>query len=185
MQERVEISIPLFDRQSRPVWLQHRSFENERSDLALVDVTSKLKKLAPGKRFLNEYGFVQMFSYVGMQIFVTGYSLSNFDQWMPATWKSGTLATEPAIPVDDKSMFLVDAATTPGMSGSPIFRRVFGPAAMADMSFKLDSIVTTEFVGVYAGRLQSSNLESVNLGYAWYGNLIEEIIASPSKGITC
>ncbi len=73
-------------------------------------------------------------------------------------------------------MFLIDSATTSGMSGSPILRRVSTFTADNKELGALQEFHALEFIGVYAGRLQSADLAATNLGYGWYQVLIPEVV---------
>jgi len=164
----------------RARWYQHPNFEDERIDIAAIPLENVCR--VDDACHVNQYGFQKLFHMVGGDVLIVGYPLGSYDGWMVPIWKRGSLATEPLVQIDDKPMFLVDAATTEGMSGSPMFRRVFGPAALADNSMKLDAVVTTEFVGVYAGNLMSSELGRINVGYGWYGRLVDEIVTAKIQG---
>jgi hypothetical protein len=169
-----------------PVWLQHPKFDDLCIDLVAIEIPAAC--LRPSKYAscrLNECKFEKLFHMAGNDLMIVGYPLSSYDGAMLPIWKRGSLATEPLAAVDGKPMFFVDAASTQGMSGSPVVRRVFGPAAMADLTIKGDAIVVDEFVGVYAGRLGSKDLERVNLGYAWHGVLVDQIISGGVPGTTC
>jgi hypothetical protein len=65
-------------------------------------------------------------------------------------------------------------------------RRVFGPAASPDDKggyvIQADNVMTSEFIGVYAGHLASKS-EDVTIGFAWYGSLIDEILSKPANGM--
>ena len=156
--------------------LQHQNFERLKIDVAIIEISTDIIGQESIGRYLNNYGFEQLYHSVGSDCFIVGYPLKNYAGTMIPIWKRGSLATEPLISIDDKPMFIVDASTMEGMSGAPIFRRTFGPVYMSDKTLRLDAAVTTEFVGIYSGRLKSREMEATNLGYAWYGNLIDEII---------
>src|ERR1051326_9348136 len=66
---------------------------------------------------------------------------------------AGSIASELVAGWHKKPAFLVGCRTSKGMSGSPVIRRLFGPAASADMTVKLDAVVTSQFMGIYSGRL--------------------------------
>lgn len=170
---RDRIVISLFDDKGKPKWIQHKNFETQNIDIVAIPVE---KKDAFSDHALEGFQEQQILHLVGADCAVVGYPLNSYAGWLVPIWKRGSLATEPLIPVDSRPLFLLDVASTEGMSGSPIFRRIFGPAAMRDNTIKMDNIRLTEFVGVYAGRLMSTELANLNLGYGWYGNLVDEIV---------
>lgn len=119
-------------------------------------------------------------AYAGSDCFVVGYPGNNLADPYPAIWRRASFATDPAIPVDNRPMFLVDGLTNPGMSGSPVYQRVFGPAPLRrendrDVEVNLQAVVSTRLVGVYSGRL-GNNHPLGQVGYAWYANRIDVII---------
>jgi hypothetical protein len=113
----------------------------------------------------------------GSDCFLLGYPLANYAGLMPPIWKRGSLASEPIIGVDGRPIFLVDAAVTSSMSGSPVVRRVVTFAADNRDIGALQEFTSFDLIGVYAGRLQGAALEGVNLGYAWHKSLIDGVLA--------
>lgn len=179
---RIEIRLDLFS-EGRPLWKQHADFDSLRVDVVGLPISDERARLAV---CVNDYEAVELHHHVGADLFVVGYPLRNFAGWMPPYWKRGSFAGEPILPLADRPLFSVDVLSTEGMSGSPIFRRVFGPKASPDASTtNIDNIVATQFVGVYAGRLASVELERVGLGYGWYGYLVDEILSAGLPGTTC
>ena len=106
-------------------WLQDPEFQRYRTDIAAVQVGGCL----PSNVYcLNQFEiFFEMFTHVGTECAVVGYPTPHFGGPMTPTWRKGAIASEPYLPVDGKPMFLLDAATSPGFSGSPVFRQHFGP----------------------------------------------------------
>lgn len=128
--------------------------------------------------FVNEHAGMPIVSRAGDDCFILGYPLNNSEGLMPPIWKRGSIASDTNIGVDGRPIFLVDSAVTPAMSGSPIFRRVVSFAANNRDIGAIQEFTHFEFIGVYAGRLQSAKLEATNLGYGWYRILIDRVIAS-------
>ncbi|MDX5365721.1 MAG: serine protease [Alphaproteobacteria bacterium] len=174
---RVPVQISLWEEWHYPLWLEHPQFDELRIDLAAFPVPVEDSKLIPAWHVADGDDF-DLLSIVGADIFVLGYPYKNYVGTMPAVWKRGSLASEPLISVDGRPMFLVDAASRPGMSGSPVFRHQFGPAVDKSMAIKLDNVVTTRFVGVYSGHLQSG-VDELSLGFAWSSHLVEELVSMP------
>jgi hypothetical protein len=119
----------------------------------------------------------------GSDCFLLGYPLANYAGLMPPVWKRGSLASEPILGVDNRPMFLIDAAVTSSMSGSPVIRRVVTFAADDREVGALREFTSFDLIGVYAGRLQSMALERVNLGYAWHKSLIDGVLAHYDYGL--
>lgn len=111
-------------------------------------------------------------THVSDDCFIVGYPLKNYDGIMPPIWKRGSLASEPLLGLDGNPVFLVDGATTSGMSGSPIFRKVAVISKSTSRLGPIKEVSQFQIIGVYAGRLQNQALERVNIGYGWYQSMI-------------
>lgn len=89
------------------------------------------------------------------------------------------MATEPEIPIDKVPKFLVDTASRPGMSGSPVIKHTFGgfgvPGGLAFASGP-----ASKLVGVYSGRIGAEDEMKAQLGVVWHIDLVGEIIRGRS-----
>lgn len=132
--------------------------------------------------FINEQSTTPIVTAAGDDCFVLGYPLRNYAGSIFPIWKRASLASETSIGLDNRPMFLVDAATTPGMSGSPIIRKVTSFAANDKDVGAIREIQAFDFIGVYAGRLENPQFSATNIGYAWYQTLIPEVIAYYNYG---
>lgn len=131
------------------------------------------KGSATASCFLNDHVGPRIVTNVGDDCFILGYPLQNYDGLMPPIWKRGSIASDTLIGVEGRPIFLVDAATTSGMSGSPIIRKVTTLTADNKDIGALQEFSNYELIDVYAGRLESKDLAAVNLGYAWYRTMID------------
>jgi hypothetical protein len=86
-------------------------------------------------------------------------------------WKTGTIATDFEINWEDKPMFLIDATTRKGMSGSPVVMKKDGFCHFDDNTMKTGKF--TKFMGVYSGRID----DDIELGRVWKGKAMLEVIA--------
>ena len=127
--------------------------------------------------FLNDHIGPKIVTNVGDDCFILGYPLRNYDGLMPPIWKRGSIASETPLGIDGRPIFLVDAATTSGMSGSPIIRKVTTLTADNRDIGALQEFASYELIGVYAGRLDGSPLAAVNIGYGWYRTMIDRALA--------
>jgi hypothetical protein len=91
-----------------------------------------------------------------------------------ALWKSGAIASEPELKVDDEDFFWLDANTRKGMSGSPVIARRFGGALMEGGSFGVHGGAVDRTLGVYAGR--AFEAPDMTLGRVWKWEGVQEII---------
>lgn len=126
--------------------------------------------------YVNEHVGRPIVTHAGDDCFILGYPLDNYEGLMLPIWKRGSIATDTNLGVGGKPIFLVDAAVTPSMSGSPIVRKVTTFTADNRDIGALQEMTAFEFIGVYAGRLQSAQLLATNLGYGWYRTLIDGVV---------
>ena len=75
-------------------------------------------------------------------------------------WKTGHIATEPAIPFCGEPVTLIDATTRPGMSGAPVIVK-------KDDTYN----VGRRLVGIYTGRTSNSS----DIGRVFWPRVIEQI----------
>jgi len=171
---RIPVQIDLYNEDDSPVWLEHPNHEIK-ADVVCVPIP--LIKSADNLSFykFNEYSFSDLFHFVGHDVFVIGFPFGNFEGPAPAIWKRASYAHEPLLAFDGRPLFLVDGLTSQGMSGSPCVRVQFGPAIRADLTQNLHNVVTTDFVGVYSGRVVSAEHPAASLGLVWSKHLIEDI----------
>lgn len=154
-------------------------------DALKTDIAAKSIAFAPGLavKCINDAPdvFEPVMSYVGFECSILGYPQANVGGLMTPIWRRGTFASEPLLPVDGKPMFLLDAATSPGFSGAPVFRRHIGPAPIqqpdGSINVLADRVVTTSFVGVYAGRLRHRHVGG-EVPFVFYGNRIPFILSA-------
>lgn len=171
---RAPITLPLYEEWDQLNWLEHSDFDGQRIDLAAIQIP----RGATPEWHVTDGDDFDLLSMVGSDVYIVGYPFKNYVGSMPGIWKRGSLASEPMIAVDGRPMFLIDAASRPGMSGSPVFRHQFGPAVDKSLSTKLDNVVTTKFVGVYSGHLDTA-VSEITLGFAWSSHLVDELVANP------
>jgi hypothetical protein len=86
-------------------------------------------------------------------------------------WKTGHIASDMDLNYDDKPVFLVDATTRPGMSGSPVFARRIGGFRSSTAMWNLGRDAV-RFLGVYSGRIR----EQADVGMVWKPSVINDIL---------
>lgn len=171
---------PLYEHFHEPFWVQHPQFEAMRTDIVALEVASVPSFIVT----VQDMGFEDLFSHVGSEVFIVGYPFRNYEDTHLPLWKRGSIASEPLMPWNGKPIFMIDAATRPGMSGSPVFRRVFGPAPLmqqGSIAINDTAVMTTRFAGVYSGHLTKQD-ESLTIGIAWQGHLVSELLENPAPG---
>lgn len=120
---------PLFDDNDKPLWLELAA-PHEACDIAALHISIPDEAQ---KNFLNaplvdgETNADDMRIDIGSDVYLLGYPFKLDVQNMPV-WKRGSIATEPGlVMVSQEKYFLVDTASRPGMSGSPVIARRWGP----------------------------------------------------------
>lgn len=94
-------------------------------------------------------------------------------------WTRGFVASEIEIDFDEKPLFLIDARTREGQSGSPVLAyHPGGIAAMANGDSAAYGAGLVNLLGVYSGRV---NAES-DLGLVWKLSAVQEILAAKQQG---
>jgi len=174
--KRIDIEVTKEDKR---LWLEDPEFEVYRTDIAALEIG--LAKPAPIFCLNDDTNlFNELLTMVGSDCVIAGYPNTNIDGLMLPIWRRGTIASEPKLPIDGKPLFLVDASTSPGFSGAPVFRRHVGPLPVegtnGTYSIKIDNIVSTWFIGVYAGRLQHKHFGG-EVPFVFYGNRLSHILA--------
>lgn len=164
----------------QPNWIQDPDFEVLRTDIAALHIATD-----EGQNFrcLNDATdiFDELYTLAGMECTVVGYPTTQFSDLMTPVWRRGSVASEPLLPIDGKPMFLLDAATSPGFSGSPVFRQHFGPLPVTQpdgtTTVNLDNIRKISFVGIYSGRLKHAHLNG-EVPFVFYGNRVPRLFES-------
>jgi hypothetical protein len=181
---------PLYKDQDflKPEWLIHPKFGYDVDVIALYicDKNDLPKHLAVTA--INSLNFENEVPVsVSDDVFVLGYPYKLNGAMELPIWKRGSIATEPSIDIDKLPKILIDTATRPGMSGSPVIFQRSGIMNRGDSTtLQPDSIIGTiqGFVGVYSGRIGATDKFDAQLGIVWKGHVIDEIINGGING-TC
>jgi hypothetical protein len=133
--------------------------EELRGSVALLPVND----LAPGKLAIM----------VGMEVFILGYP---FGSALPV-WKRGSIASEPDLVKITTRYYLVDTASRPGMSGSPVILRSRNNHILESSNWVVtdDRKPIDKIIGVYSGRTDDLPGEA-QIGMVWHADYIDEII---------
>ena len=111
-------NLPLQDENGEPLWLQHSSGQNY--DIACIECPP----FPEGLRCytIEDHKETPIRIEIGQDIMIVGFPRGLAAQGIWPIWKRGTLAAEPHIERLDKlPIYLVDAASREGMSGSPVY----------------------------------------------------------------
>lgn len=94
-------------------------------------------------------------------------------------WKIGHIASEFELDHDNKPMFLIDASTREGMSGSPVYC-VRNKIASVGGKLMAGPDTISRFIGIYAGRVGTD----IEIGRVFKTLCIEEIVTNYYNQIT-
>src|SRR6478672_9371274 len=105
---------------------------------------------------------------IGMDVFILGYPFGAKPPGLPV-WKRGSIASEPDLVRQTTGFYLIDTASRPGMSGSPVILRSWtSPDGRAREPLN-------RLIGVYSGRL-GADVAEAQIGMVWHESFIPEII---------
>jgi hypothetical protein len=177
------LEISLYENFHRPFWLQHPDTFDLSVDIVAIEISNALS--GNGQiQCVNDYEYPRLYHFSGSEIFVLGHPLPKTGNAYPVSfpvWKRGSIASEIIVPWNMRPAFLIDSRTSRGMSGSPVFSRVFGPAAFGDGTIKTESILISEFMGVYSGRIFDDE-NNASIGLVWHRTLIDQILDASTAG---
>lgn len=97
-------------------------------------------------------------------------------------WINGTIATEPEFNYDSNPIFLIDARTRSGQSGSPVVLHLTPNSTgtlFTDWSVRTYTREVGFLLGVYSGRVESNESD---LGMVWKASVIREILNGATAG---
>lgn len=157
--------LDLYDQDGNPLWHEHPRYRSK-VDVVALEVAFSAD--------LQDYPINQMRSAndmsirVGHDVFILGFPFGLSITAAFPVWKRASLATEPDIDIEGLPKFMVDTATRPGMSGSPVIRRPSGQYQTEEGSTIIPAGQVTRFVGIYSGRIGAEDELKAQL--ALYGN---------------
>lgn len=124
---------------------------------------------------MNKMGSPDLTVRIGMDAFVMGYPFGPGKTGLPI-WKRGSIASEPdLVPFVEKYLH-VDTASRPGMSGSPVILRSYGTHLTEGNKFTHSGGAANKFIGIYSGRLHTTDPLDAQIGMVWPATYIDEII---------
>jgi len=160
----------LYNKKGRRRWLEHsEGKEIDLIALPLKNITKDIKIYS----FPLELADTDMIPVVAMPVSIIGFPEGHNSSVSFPIWKTGHIASEPEIDYRNQPLFLIDATTRGGMSGSPVVLRLNGGYKKKDGTESLvHSGISTLFMGVYSGRIPKDS----EIGLVWRPHLIKEII---------
>jgi V8-like Glu-specific endopeptidase len=167
-------TIPLIDAESeKPLWLEHDMGGSV--DVALIPLKNIFHKgVALDPRKFNTDLDVSPSEPVS----IVGFPFGLPSNGKLPIWKTGHIASDVDADYNDKPVFLIDATTRHGMSGSPVLthKREF----LSDDRRIWMGLNEQKFLGVFSGGV-SSKFNDIEIGMVWKPRVIEEILENRKK----
>jgi hypothetical protein len=104
---------------------------------------------------------------------IIGFPLGLAAAGKVAIWKTGHVASDIDLNYNDQPIFLIDATTKPGMSGSPVVALRVGAHRSSQAALNVDG-EATRFLGTYSGRIR----DQADVGMVWKPPVLEDILPS-------
>jgi hypothetical protein len=167
-----------------PAWYEPPTF-GRKVDVVALPLSDEIKskyQLFPINAIEFNKGFKEK---VADDAFVVGYPFADITYASLPIWKRASLASEPDIDVDHLPKMLIDTATRPGLSGSPVIMQRVGLHRGQGGVLTDDTIIgrIRNFVGIYSGRIGEDELKA-QLGIVWKARVISEIVGAKKFGET-
>lgn len=160
----------LYDNTKNKRWLEHTTGR------AVDIVALPLKILADDVQLYPldlSLANADMVPQVAMPVSIIGFPVGLTSAGFFPIWKTGHIASEPNLDFHGEPLFLIDATTRGGMSGSPVVLRLSGSYKTKDGNTIMGSSgYRTLFLGVYSGRLPGDS----EIGRVWRPRLINDIL---------
>jgi len=182
------VDLPLYDERGLPVWIS--SDVHPAADIVLIPVPPSAYRGISLLVFTEAHtrGDIRIRPTSGATLL--GYPFGFYDQkhFLPV-WKTGHVASEPAVDFEGRPVFLVDVSAFPGMSGSPVLAVANGLYEAEDGSMRSGRI--WKLLGIFSAMpvvrerrptgaagygTDTQEVEtSLQLGYVWKAALIAEL----------
>jgi len=90
-------------------------------------------------------------------------------------WKTGHIASDYDLNYENKPIFLIDATTKEGMSGSPVF--IYRKGCYKTSTGWVLNGVATRFLGIYSGRITGNDDRDIpDIGIVWKPEVLSEVM---------
>lgn len=159
---------------TQPRWFIHPDKGNNVDVIALeIDIDGKEINA------INDQDFDDFKATVADDVYILWFPYNLKGAGNFPLWKKWTIATEPDFSIDGLPKMLIDTASRPWMSGSPVIYRRRGIHNLwEDGMMKDDSIIweIQGFVWIYSGRILWDTMLEAQLGIVRKKEVIEEII---------
>jgi len=168
------IDLPIRNENDEPLWLIHPLQEKRAIDIVALPLNHADLKTRVTLLPVNELAPAKIAIMIGMDVFILGYP---FGAELPSfpVWKRGSIASEPDLVHLTTGYYLVDTASRPGMSGSPVILRSWSNHIPESSNWTInnDNRPVDRIIGVYSGRKIPTDAQ---IGLVWHVDYIDEII---------
>lgn len=153
-----------------PVWLEHP----KKSEVDVVAVPFKMRVVDQLIRKLYSINEIksneEMLLSPSTNVSIIGFPFGFTTLGKFPIWKTGQIASDYDIDINDLPLFYIDAATRPGMSGSPVICKT--NSYLTKKGFVMSMGYAQKFLGIYSGRLPNDS----DIGKVWKTRCIDEIL---------
>jgi hypothetical protein len=174
--DRARVDIPIRDRDDNPIWLVHPLQDRRPVDIVAIPLATDELRGSVALLPVNDLASGKLAIMVGMEVFILGYPFGSAPPAFPV-WKRGSIASEPDLVKLTTRYYLVDTASRPGMSGSPVILRSRNNHVLESSNWIVtdDSKPIDRIIGIYSGRTDDLPGEA-QIGMVWHADYIDEII---------
>ncbi|WP_446924780.1 hypothetical protein [Klebsiella pneumoniae] len=143
-------------------------FDND-GNLIIRAIQQYLVDDALAKRWMNSASVTD-------EVFIPGYPHNITDQFYNPVWKRATIATNPALQWQNARKFLIDSASSSGMSGASVFYyNNEGDVSICGHHINIGRVAAIH-AGIYVGRVGVTDKADPQVGIVWHTSVINEII---------
>ncbi|HYN07215.1 MAG TPA: serine protease [Vicinamibacterales bacterium] len=170
------IELPLYDARGEPIWVA--SENHPAADIVLVPLPTRTYAGIVPLVFTEAHTRADIKIRPTSGATLLGYPFGFYDQkhFLPV-WKTGHVASEPAVDFEGRPAFLVDVSAFPGMSGSPVLAVANGVYETEDGTLRSGRL--WRLLGVFSKMPVAGERDTnLQLGYVWKAALIADLARS-------
>jgi hypothetical protein len=110
------------------------------------------------------------------EVFIPSYPHNITDYYYNPIWKRATIASDPKIDWKEERKFLIDSASSSGMSGASVFYyNTQGIVNIGSVRYQLNNPAAIH-AGIYVGRIGVTDKADPQVGTVWHASVVDEII---------
>ncbi|MHB9323096.1 hypothetical protein ACP3TG_29040 [Phytobacter diazotrophicus] len=110
------------------------------------------------------------------EVFIPGYPHNITDYYYNPVWKRATIASAPQKKWNDERKFLIDSASSSGMSGASVFYYSAKGHLKVGGYHIYNGYPTAIHAGIYVGRIGVTSKADPQVGTVWHASVVDEII---------